>query len=52
MSNLYVVVKYVGACSARSVWQLIKTPLSGSSFTPGEAGAGPRPRNGVQVELK
>lgn len=52
MTSLYVAVKYAAAWSALSFWQVIKSASSGSSFTPGEAGAGPRPRNGLQGELK
>lgn len=46
----WLYVKYAGAWSALSVWQVIKSASPGSSFTPGGAGAGPRPRNGVQGE--
>lgn len=52
MTSLYVTVKYAAAWSALSFWQVIRSASSGSSFTPGKAGAGPRPHNGVQGELK
>lgn len=38
--------------SPLSFWLVIKSAPLESSLTPGEAGAGPRPRNGVQGELR
>ena len=52
MTTLYMAVMYAAAWSALSFWKVIKRASSGSPFTPGKAGAGPRPRNGVQGELK